>query len=257
MGFQPLVRATVAGEPVTLLVDTGAPRSVLPEAFVRAHGLRRWPAATDVEMVDANGKAARMSVLPGVPLQFEGESTPLALDFLMNPGANAGPILAPQDLLGRGWAIVIDLGGGELRYEPEGDALKRLRERGSPLRELRYSGCRGRTHRVVRATVNGVPSDMLIDTGSESTTLARNHPALRSMESTLGQPGAALGVSSRGKALIVDQVPIGFAEATYVLPAMVLPVSGDCWKGAIGADLLRHCTLVWGWSSLWAACQAP
>lgn len=242
---------------MTLLLDTGAVRSILPADFVRAHGLRRWPAATDVQLVDANGKVAWMSVLPGVPLQFEGESTPIPLDFLMNPVASAEPILVPQDLLGRGWAIVIDLGGEELRYEPQDQALKRLGEGGARLRELRYSGCGNRTHRVVRATVNGIPSDMLVDTGAVSTALARNHPALRSMQSTLGQPGSALGVTSRGDALIVDQVPIGFAEASFVLPAMVLPVSGDCWKGVLGADLLRHCTLVWGWSTLWAACQAP
>lgn len=140
---------------------------------------------------------------------------------------------------------MIDLGREELRCEPQDDAPKRLGEGGSVLRELRYSGCGDRTHRVVRGTVNGIPSDMLTDTGAASTTLARNHPALRSMQSTLGQPGSAMGVTSRGDALVVDQVPIGFAETSYVLPAVMLPVSGDCWKGALGADLLRHCTLVW------------
>src|SRR5512135_1073161 len=60
-GYRALGRATVAGEPVTLLVDTGATRSILPAAFVHSHELRRWPAATDVRMKDANGNVSMMS----------------------------------------------------------------------------------------------------------------------------------------------------------------------------------------------------
>lgn len=255
-GVRPLVRATVAGEPVMLLVDTGAIRSILPAEFVRAHQLRRWPASTDEEMKDVNGRVVWMSILPGVPLQFEDESRPLPLDFILNPVANGEPILVPQTLLGRGWVMVIDLERGELRYEPQAEALRRLGEEGTALQELRYSGCGDGAHRVVRATVDGVASDMLVDTGASRTTLARNHPALRSMQSRLGDRGTVTAVTSRGDALLVDQVPIGFAGTNHVLPVLVHPVSGDCWKGLLGADVLRHCTLVWGWSSLWAACRA-
>ena len=55
----------------------------------------------------------------------------------------------------------------------------------------------------------------------------------------------------------VDDVPVVFSETSFVLPLGVQPASMPCGKGALGADLLRHCTLVWGWSSLWAACHAP
>ena len=66
-----------------------------------------------------------------------------------------------------------------------------------------------------------------------------------------------MAVASTGQNLMVEDVAIVFAEASFVQPVLVHPASSQCWQGAIGADLLRQCTLVWGYSSLWAACRAP
>ncbi len=254
-GVQALVHATVAGEQLTMVLDTGATQSILPAAFVRSHDLRTWPAVTDEQYWDANGNLYTMSTLPAVPVQLDGDAVPVPVDFLVTPVVNAEPILVPQDLLGPGYAIVFDLGREELRYEPEAEALKRLAEAETPLTQLRYSRCADRSHRTVQATVNGVAADMLIDTGATETMLSRNHPVLRSMKSTVGQLSAVTGLASRGPTLIVDQVRIAFGGAEYVLPAAVVPVSSRCGKGTLGADVLSHCTLVWGASSLWVACR--
>jgi aspartyl protease len=158
---------------------------------------------------------------------------------------------------------VIDLGHGKLTYEPEESALERLRKDASaPLHELDYSRCihEGffeRNHRAVSATVNGVPAKMLIDTGASRTALARNNPALQSMLSREGNRGMTAAATSTGQNLLIDDVAIVFSETSFALPVIVHPVSSQCWQGAIGADLLRNCTLVWGYSSLHAACHAP
>jgi hypothetical protein len=202
-----------------------------------------------------------MPLLPNVPVQFEGESSAGTLDFLMNPSAEtAEGILAPQDLVRSGWALVIDFEREELRYEPEEGALKRLG--GEPLREVDFHRCRNegffqRARRVVSTWINGVPAEMLVDTGASRTVLARNNPALPSMLSVQGSRQTTIAVSSKGPGLVVEDVPVVFSKTSFVLPVNVQPASMSCGEGALGADVLRHCTLVWGWSSLWVACHAP
>jgi hypothetical protein len=203
-----------------------------------------------------------MSMLRDVPVQFEGGPGVTTLDFLMNTAGEEGEgLLVPQELLRRGWAMVLDLAQQELRFEPEEEALRRLGE-GASAREMDFSGCFSegpfnRTHRVVPATVNGVPAKMLIDTGAEVTALTRNNPAIPSMLSAVGRRGATGGIMSTGHNLVLDDVPIGFAGTSFVLPVVVLPSSLPCWQGVLGTDVLRHCTVVWGWSNLWVACRAP
>jgi hypothetical protein len=246
---------------MVLLVDTGAARSILPEGFARAHKLPKGNDGMGRHLVDAFGRVVFMPQLPDVPVQFEGESSAGTLDFLMNPSAETEEgILAPQDMLRPGWALVIDLEREQLHYETEEIALKRLGGGPFPLREVEFHRCGGlfeRTHRVVTTSVNGVPAEMLVDTGASITTLARNNPALPSMLAVEGTRKTTIAVSSRGQALVVDDVPVVFSNTSFVLPVGVQPASMSCGKGALGADLLRHCTLVWGWRSLWAACHEP
>jgi len=246
-----------------LVLDTGASQSILPWGFVQANRLRVTNRNTDDIMRDANGRLTQMARL-SVPVQFEGEPTAGALEFLVNP-ADAGVegILAPQDLVRSGGALIIDLGHEELRYEPEEAALQRLAaDASSPLREVDFHGCLAeglfnRSHRIVSATVNGVSSNMLIDTGASLTALTRNNPAIPNMLSSKGTRETAGGVSSRGAAFVVNDVPVVFSQTSFKMPVIVLPASQQCFEGALGADVLRHCTLVWGYSSLWAACRAP
>jgi hypothetical protein len=213
-------------------------------------------------MVDGNGNIAVMPVLPEVPVQFEGESAG-TLDFLMSSSQETTEgVLAPQDIVRPGWALIIDLEREELRYEPEEGALKRVGGGPSPLREVDFHRCLDeglfeRAHRVVSTSINGVSADMLIDTGASHTVLARNNPALPSMLSAKGRRGTTVAMTSKGQTLFVNDVPVVFAETSFVMPVTVQPASMSCGKGALGADVLRHCTLVWGWSSLWAACRAP
>lgn len=258
-GLRAYVRATVGGKPTRMLVDTGVFQSILPAALARERKLRTRSAPDGVFMVDANGNRTQVVYVPGVPVQFEGEATAGLLDFVMNPSRAMGEaILAPSELVQPGRALVIDLGRGELRNEPEEAALERLRTE-SPPQKLTFRSCGlfNRAHRIVSTTINGVPADMLVDTGADHTFLARNNPALPSMMAAQGMPGATMAITSTGLALTVQAVPVEFAATRFVLPVMVSPTSSDCDGGVLGTDVLRHCTLIWGWDDLWVACRAP
>ena len=98
---------------------------------------------------------------------------------------------------------------------------------------------------------------MLVDTGASRTVLNRNNPALSSMMAVKGDRGQVLAVSSTGQGLLVQDVPVVFSETSFVLPVLVHPASQPCAEGAVGADVLRQCTLVWGSKSLWVACRPP
>lgn len=256
-GAAAYVTALVAGEPTFLLLDTGAVQHTIPRSVARARGLRSDDHA--IPIADANGKTVWVGTVRNVPVLFEGETRAVELDFVENPftQGNVG-VLAVHKLLGRGWAMVVDFDGKELRFDPEEVALARAREKG-PLQEVSYSTCMlqgfGNEHRIVSAEVNGVEADMLLDTGAVHTALAPNNPALRKMMSTLGSTGQAVGMFSVGNMLMIDDVPVRFAGASFSVSATVTAGKTACWEGMLGVDLLRHCTLVWGYRSLWAGCR--
>ena len=130
----------------------------------------------------------------------------------------------------------------------------------SSVREIEFHRCIDegfleRSHRIVKVNINGVFASMLIDTGASRTVLARNNPALASMLERQGSPTTSHAIISTGSTLILQDVLVEFSQVSFVLTVMVNPTSTRCWHGAIGADVLRHCTLVWGWSALWAVCR--
>jgi hypothetical protein len=87
--------------------------------------------------------------------------------------------------------------------------------------------------------------------------LARNNPAIRSLIERIGESRTITAVTSVGCSFLVPDVPVEVAGRSIMLPVSANPSSQQCGKGLPGADVLRHCTLVWGSSSLWAACRAP
>lgn len=253
------VRATVGGHPLLLLVDTGASQSILPEGFVRRFKLRTRSNAGDARITDANGRILTMPTVPGVAVQFEGENSIESIDFIMNSAdlSETEGILAPQDLVSSGWAAVIDYQREELRYEPEAAALRRLGGLGLSLEEMNYHSCDLDNHRVTTVTINGVPEQMMLDTGAERTALGRNSNAIPSMLSLKGKTGVTSGLVSTGANFGVSGVPVEFARTSFVLSLLILPASQWCGRGVLGADALSHCTLVWGAHAMWASCRVP
>jgi hypothetical protein len=256
---QPFIHATVAGHPLRLVLDTGAAKSILPIGFVRKFEVPWESTTANPIMVDANGRRVGLGRAHGIPVQFDGETSTEIIDFLVNPadGSEQMGILAPQDLIRSGWVLVIDFPRAELRYEPEKDAMDRLSRADAPLIEIDYHSCELDNHRVTPVTVNGVRSSMLIDTGASRTTLSRNNEAIPTMRSAKGKRGMATGLASQGHELEVPGVSIEFANTSFVVSAMVLPVSNTCGRGALGADVLSECAMIWGSSIMWASCRTP
>ena len=256
-GAHVMIRATVDGEPVDFVLDTGAFESTVPWSFAHRHGLSMSPDPSR-RLIDAHGKAIAFTEARSVPVLFEGETSPARLDFLV---ADGPPLLAPQSLVRRGWALVIDLRGKALRYQREDDALRQLRaDPATPVRELDYHRCLlegllENGHRVVDTIVNGSEVPMLIDTGADHTVLFRNSPALKTMADKRGRITQVAALNSVGRMLFVEDVPIDFAGAKFVTALLVEPARSLCGQGVVGVDLLRQCTLVWGSNSLWAACR--
>jgi Aspartyl protease/gag-polyprotein putative aspartyl protease len=256
------IRARVGGETLSLLVDTGANTSVLPAQFARAHHLEGATHVADRQVHDAHGRTVEAGALRDVPVEFEGEPAGGGLDFITSEEMGLEGILAPQDLLQPGAALVIDLGREELRLEREEDALARVSAASPGLRELDFRRCpmahgNQSNDRIVSVTINGVETRMLIDTGASRTVLARNNPALKSMLEATGERRTTRALASVGQGLVVDDVPVTFADSAFVMPVTVNPASQACGDGLLGADLLSNCTLVWGWRHLWVACRAP
>src|SRR5689334_6359390 len=65
-GFQPIVHAKVAGQPIRLLLDSGATQSMLPWGFVQTTSLRVTSRTTDDQIRDANGRLSTMPRVDGV-----------------------------------------------------------------------------------------------------------------------------------------------------------------------------------------------
>jgi predicted aspartyl protease len=258
----PLIHASVAGKELYLLIDTGAPKNILPESFVTAAGLKpskNWVGLT----TDANGAGVLMKEVTDVAVRFDGQQSPSALDFLMGDFTAGGVgILAPQTLVNSGWALTIDLLHERLRIDPEEDALQRLRESSAKVEELSFRRCTGEptfdtTHRVIQATVNGFPAAMLVDTGAARTAMFDDNPARMSVAGMKAKKLEIVGVNSGGgKGKTVDDLPVTFAGMTLRLTTTLVPGKHSCGQGVIGADVLRHCQLVWTKSSLWASCSA-
>ncbi|HTO98418.1 MAG TPA: hypothetical protein VMK66_15320 [Myxococcales bacterium] len=263
-----LVKAALAGRETYLILDTGAEQSILPYGFVTATGLR--PRKYGDLYMDANGYQTLLQVVPDIPIRFEGEGDPGAMDFLFGASLPAGVgIFAPQGLIAPGFALTMDFVKEEVRYDPEEVALARLREAGAPVQEVAFRRCRneglaGNAHRVVEITVNGVPTSALVDTGSGRTSLHSDNPAIDSLKGRKGEKREIFGVTAvPGQSLVVDAIPVTFAGTTLSLRTVLLPsASGaaytnaiSCGKGMLGMDFLRHCRLVWGSSSLWASCR--
>jgi hypothetical protein len=249
-----VLKTSVYGHPLELIVDTGGGRNMLPMAFVQKYKIEYRTSAADPRGVDVNGKVTSMPRAYGVPIDFQGAVAAEKIDFLVNPSGALGSqgLFIPQDLVTSGWVMVLDLEHEELRYEPEAEALQRI---GPSLQELDYSTCELDNHRMTPVSVNGVASSLMIDSGASRTSLARNNEALPSMMSAQGKVGLARGVSSTGLQFTAKDVPVEFAKTQFSLTTMVLPASARCGRGLLGADVLNQCVVVWGANKLWASCH--
>jgi len=245
----PLVRATVAGRPTMLLVDTGAYDHILEGWFARelqdAEAAGRPGAVID----HANRKVAAEK-WSAVSLAIEGWTplpsiSPLALGDL-NPGPRAlgiGGILSPQRLAGDG-AVAIDFPAGEMAALDGAEATARLAAHATSLGVATRCGA---TY-VIAATVEGREARLLVDTGSFTTDLKATSPPGRALS---GRTSVSRDIYTVGGAVTTRmlgdaRVRVGKLDARLDLPmvddrAHPTPCASD---GVLGMDVLAGCVLV-------------
>lgn len=263
-----LVHATLANRDTWLIFDTGATQSMAPLDLVRTTGLR--PKKYGSMYGGSSNYQTVLQVIPDVPVRFEGESESRPMDFLWGAYLPDGlGLIAPQSLVSSGWALSVDMIDGELRYDREDAALRRLREAGLPMQEISFRHCKNegwgdKAHRLVEIVVNGVSSWVLLDTGATRTAVTTDNPVIASLKGKVAHKSEFQDfTSSTTQSAKVDNIPVTFAGTTMKLQTVLLPESSlrrsgeiSCGQGVLGADFLRHCQLVWGSSSLWASCQS-
>lgn len=263
----PVVNATIAGQPTTLLVDTGANVHVVAGWLARklalpleklgevgsdhvGKSITTWRSRNTSVTVEGWGAVGTSSVIV--------TEIPEAIERL-----GIGGILSPQKLADEGDAVVLDLYRGELRGAWWDDAMKELAGT-SLVAEGKQRACEepdasgpGVAY-VVPASIDGQAVSLLVDTGAHrSNVFASSAPgqklAGRSVADSEPVYTASGKVSARklqGARLVAG----AFATTSDVGLIQGSPDSACPRDGVLAMDMLRACTLVLGRSRLAGAC---
>jgi predicted aspartyl protease len=265
----PLLHGTVSGEPVWMLVDTGANSHVIASWVARRAGMTLRP----LGHVGSDHAGRSMSAYavdhPNVTIDGWGvlADAPMLVADVPEAiaGIGIGAFVSPQWLAGDAEGIVLDLGAREMRSAPWDDAARELADRGGfPLAPAGARLCESLggyikgVSFVLSAIVDGRNVDLLLDTGAERTDL--------------------LSASAAGELLVGRSVPsreqmyaaAGLVQARFVRAAHVrvggwavttdidlVPGTADsaCPRdGVVSMDALASCTLVINQKKLLGTC---
>ncbi len=265
----PIVMGTIAGQPVPMLVDTGANAHVIAGWMARKLGL---PMKKLGDLgTDHVGKtiAAYRIDRPDMALDEWGALEPgpvLATEvpeFIEKLGI--GAFISPQRLVEDGDAVTFDLKKKELRAVWWDEALYSLSASGAPL--VQGDGARACQETdgpikglsfVIPATVEGYRVSMLVDTGAQHSDVfvgsnAGQQLADKSVPNREPMYTAAGRISARrvGNAVV--------SSGNFTVKADVDLIVGNADEscprdGVIAMDVLHNCTLLLGRSRFWATC---
>jgi predicted aspartyl protease len=269
----PLVTGTIGGQPVLMLVDTGANSHVIAGWLARKLGLNMRKLG-DVG-TDHIGKSIATFRVEKPELAIDDWGALVASPVLATDVPDVieklgiGVFISPQRLVEEGDAVLLDLVKGELRPAHWDEAHYELSASGGvplvfaeqgraceenegPIKGLAF---------VVPATVEAQRVELLVDTGAEhsdvfTTSAAGQRLAAQSTTNKEAMYTASGKISARK--LKGARVSAGsFAVFTDV---DLIAGSGDasCPRdGVLAMDVLRSCSLLLGRSRLYARCQTP
>jgi Aspartyl protease len=268
LGFpSPLLRATVSGQPVWFIVDTGASVHTLASWLVSAAHLE--PRQTTTTATGSTGAEKPVRVVSNQIIQLDGGRDltlreAIVVEFpTIFTERRIGALLSPQLLAIGHAASVLDLRAPTLRFEPFEMAVARL-GRDRPLISNGSRVCRNAEsafeNRLYAASVtaDGITGTLLVDTGATSTLAtpgSRIAGALTDRASESGRTqGVGADVQTMRKAPNVRFERGGTASTIAVTIGGSAPSCGP--DGLIGMDALRQCILVLGESAFAWSCQA-
>jgi hypothetical protein len=265
----PLVRGSVGGEPVWMLVDTGANSHVVASWVARKLAIAMRPLGEVGS--DHTGRPVTAYAVDGVRVVIDGwgplADTPLLVTDIPDPIAHIGigAFVSPQWLARDGDALVLDLAGAEM-HEARWDEASRELD-GLSGREIDSSGvrlCRDSTSAipglefVLAAQVEGQAVDLLVDTGAYRTDLLSSSPAGRALAARAKpSPEQMYAASGLVRTSVVGSARVRVGEWSVTRDVDVVPGVSDpaCPRdGVVSMDVLESCTLLLGRTRLRGRC---
>jgi predicted aspartyl protease len=265
----PLVHGTVAGEPVWMVVDTGATSHVIASWLARK---MRLPMHALGEVgSDHTGRAVAVYTVesPGVRIDGWGALAggPMLVSDLPEPfeGIGIGVSLSPQWLGTAADAVVLDLPHHEMRTAPWAQAVMALQ--GAPGREIARRParlCRDTASAiqglefVLPASIDGHAVDLLLDTGAERTDLLSPTRVGRIVAGR-ARPSEepVYAAAGRVKTRLVQAAQVKIGDWSLTTDIDLVPGVSDptCPRdGVVSMDALSTCTLLLGRQQLRGRC---
>jgi predicted aspartyl protease len=265
----PLVHGTVGGEPVWMLVDTGANSHVIASWVARKIGMPLRPLG-EIGSDHAGRAVNAYAVLhPNVAIDGWGaiDDGPILVTDVPEPiaGIGIGAFVSPQSLARGGDGIVLDFARREMRAAPWEEAARLLEAtgglpiapEGARLCEDHTSLIRGLAF-VLPASIDGHKVSLLLDTGAHRTdllTTSRAGTALAGRSSASKEQMYAASGLVRTRLVHAARVKVGAWAATTDIDLVPGTADRACPRdGAVSMDLLSHCTLLLGRQEMRGRC---
>jgi hypothetical protein len=268
----PIVSGTIAGQPVLMLVDTGANSHVIAGWLARKLKLpmkKLGDIGTDhvgnpiatyrLEKVDVAvddwGKLSTGTLL--------ATEVPEVIEKL-----GIGAFISPQRLDEEGDSVVLDLAKGELRSAWFDEQQKAMSESGTPFLELDSARTCDDSDGPIRGLAYVVPSNiesqkvsLLIDTGAQhSDIFASSTPGQRLVAQSTLNKEAMYTASGKVQARTLKSAHIttgSFAVTSDVGLIQGAPDASCARDGVLAMDVLRSCTLLLGRTRVYGRCLVP
>lgn len=265
----PLVHATVAGEPVWLIVDTGANSHVIAGWVAKRAGLAMRPLG-DVGSDHAGRAVTAFTVEhPNVMVDEWGPLAdgPMLVTDVPDPIARTGigGFVSPQMLAAADEGVVLDMPAHEMRTTPWDDGVREVQEHagrdvapgGVRLCEDTSSSIRGLLY-VLSASVDGHGVELLLDTGAHRTDVFTTSRAGRLLGGR-ARPSKELVYAASGlvRTSLVRATDVKIGDWSLTADIDLVPGVADpmCPRdGAASMDALGSCLLLLGRKELQGRC---
>ncbi|MGK3989930.1 retropepsin-like aspartic protease [Sorangium sp. So ce136] len=260
----PLIDAVVAGQPTVLIVDTGASHHVLARWLADELAL---PLSTAGDVaVDHAGRPLAVSRLENAVLALSGWGRVEVPTLLVVPMPDVlqrigiGGVVAPQELARPGRAVVLDLGEGRMTEAPRDEAARALRARFGETAVVELGRCGGPnqgSELTARASVEGIPVTLKIDSGASQSSLFAVSPAGKRLSRRATGDRSAYAASGRHTVPVLSGARLRIAGLDAAADIDLLPGErrATCPSdGFAGMDVLRTCVLVLAEDGGIAAC---
>ena len=262
----PMVRATVGGIETQLMIDTGANTHVITAWLARKAGLELktvGDSGTDHAGRAINPKRADQ---PNIKIETWGAiknqptlvtEVPDALERL-----GIGGFISPQQLATEDKYIVVDLERAEMRTATKDDLPKiqgRVLGRGEGKVCIDDSTALRSRSFVVKGTIENQDVDLLVDTGAPMTDILAQSPAGKAvMSRTEPNKDEVYAAGGKVQPRLLKNAKVTIGEVDTVLDINVLSGGQDSFcprDGVVAMDVLRHCVLIFGVTSMQGFCK--